>query len=82
MNISLNRLHCGEKGEVVDIRHDTHMNRRLQDLGVVENATIQRINAAPGGDPVVYLICGAMIALRNADSAKIVIKKSSKEGSL
>ncbi len=75
MNISLNCLNRGEKGRVITISPACPIKRRLQDLGVLEKTTIECITPAPGGDPVAYLICGAMIALRNKDSSNIIVQK-------
>ena len=77
MTFTLNELAQNEIGKVIRLTNSSHMKRRLQDLGVVESAKIQRLHSAPGGDPTVYIICGSMIALRKTDAEKILVKKVS-----
>ena len=50
------------------------MRRRLQDLGLAEGREILCLGRSPLGDPAAYLICGAAIALRRADSRQIEVE--------
>jgi len=62
---------CG--AEVLALHVDGAMRRRLLDLGVTPGARVDCLFAAPSGDPVAYLIRGAVVALRNADAARISV---------
>lgn len=50
------------------------MRRRLQDIGLVDGTYIKCLRKSPSGDPVAYLIRGAVIALRNKTSADIILE--------
>ena len=49
------------------------MRRRLLDIGLVEGTNIECLQKSPAGDPVAYLIRGAVIALRAEDSAAVLV---------
>lgn len=48
------------------------IRRRLIDIGLCEGTTVKCLHKGLGGDPVAYLINGAVIALRNIDAEKIL----------
>lgn len=50
------------------------MRRRLQDIGLIDGTEVVCLRKSPSGDPVAYLIRGAVIALRSEDSSKILIE--------
>ena len=52
------------------------MRRRLQDIGLIEGTNITCLQKSPTGDPVAYLIRGAVIALRSEDSSQVVVQYS------
>lgn len=76
MNKTLNRLEVGECAIILNINAKGSMYRRLLDLGLVAGTLVRCIMKAPSGDPSAYLIRGAVIALRDEDSAKIEVKAS------
>ena len=47
---------------------------RLQDIGLIEGTEVLCLQKSPSGDPVAYLIRGAVIALRGEDSSKIILE--------
>lgn len=47
--------------------------RRIMDLGLCEGSDIKPILKSPFGGPVAYLICGALIALRGCDAARVTV---------
>ena len=51
------------------------MRRRLQDIGLVEGTRVECLQKSPSGDPVAYLIRGAVIALRSEDAGKILVER-------
>lgn len=73
--ISLNQIKQGETAAAVRISGDAGMVCRLTDMGLVENAPIECVGRSPLGDPSAYLICGAVIAIRAADAAKITVRR-------
>ena len=50
---------------------DGEQRRRLQDIGLIEGTSVRCLQKSAGGDPVAYLIRGAVIALRQEDTQRI-----------
>ncbi len=71
---SLNDMGAGESATVRRICTRGDMRRRLLDLGFTEGAAVSCVAVSPFGNPKAFLIRGAVIALRAADSADILIK--------
>ena len=73
INYTMNSLEEGRWGRVIRLDTKGDMRRRLQDIGLVEGTTVKCLRKTPSGDPVAYLIRGAVIALRSADSSEIYL---------
>lgn len=71
---NLSDLDVGDIAQVVSILPCSAIRRRLQDIGLVEGTKVQCLHKSPSGDPVAFYIRGAVIALRNEDSANILIQ--------
>ena len=71
----LSDLSEGEKARVVRLKNKKDIKRRLQDIGVVPGTIIKCVLKSLLGDPVCYLIKGALIAIRNEDSDKISVEE-------
>ena len=67
----LSRLPEGGEAFVRALRLGGGIRRRLQDLGLVAGTRVTCIQRAAAGDPTAYRIRGAVIALRQADTARI-----------
>lgn len=72
--LTLNRIRQGEKARVKALSSTGSMRRRLLDIGLVEGTWVECLQRSPAGDPVAYLIRGAVIALRAADSSHILVE--------
>jgi ferrous iron transport protein A len=70
---ALNKLGVGKSAKVIDIFCADTMKRRLNDFGLLEGTDIRCLQKSPAGDPVAYLIRGAVIALRSDDTNKIIV---------
>ena len=70
----LNHLKEGQSARVTDILQEGSMRRRLQDIGIIEGTRIKCLQKSLWGDPVAYLIRGAVIALREEDSDQILVE--------
>ena len=68
---SLALLQEGEGAHVAEILATGAMRRRLQDIGLVPGTWVRCLQRSPAGDPVAYLIRGAVIALRRRDSSLV-----------
>ena len=73
MTMELRALRPGEAARVTGLEIAPGMRRRLLDLGFTEGAKVRCLFAAPGGDPKAYWVRGAIIALRQADAARVTI---------
>ncbi len=73
IQIKLNQLPIGRKGSAVSLESDGMTRRRMLDLGIVEGTEIEALYKSPSGNPVAYLIRGAVIALRSDVSEKITV---------
>ena len=75
-NIPLNELKVGQRGTVSQLLSDTSMRRRLQDIGLIEGTKVECIQKSPSGDPIAFLIRGAVITLRTEDSSSVLMSLS------
>lgn len=71
--IPLSQLPLGTKASVTSLLSDGAARRRMLDLGVIGGTEIEPLYKSPSGNPVAYLIRGAVIALRSDVSAKIMV---------
>ena len=71
--IPLNQLPVGTRASVTSLLSDGAARRRMLDLGVIGGTKIEPLYKSPSGNPVAYLIRGAVIALRADVSAKIMV---------
>ncbi len=71
---SLDKLGRGECAIVKSLRAAGSLRRRLQDIGFVEGERVTCVTVSPFGDPRAYLVRGAVIALRQDDSAAVEIE--------
>lgn len=72
--IPLNQLPIGRKANVTALETDGTVRRRMLDLGIIDGTEIEPLYKSPSGNPVAYLIRGAVIALRSDVSEKIMVK--------
>ncbi len=63
----------GSSATVRRLLGEGSMRRRLQDIGLIEGTSVLCLQKSPSGDPIAYLIRGAVIALREEDSSKIIV---------
>jgi ferrous iron transport protein A len=74
--IPLNKLPLGKKTRVSQLISDGASRRRLLDLGIIDGTEIEPLYKSPSGNPVAYLIRGAVIALRTDVSDRILVSVS------
>ena len=71
--VRLSIVHEGKTVMVRELLTTGSMRRRLLDMGLIEGTRISCLQKSPAGDPVAYLIRGAVIALRSEDSSQILV---------
>lgn len=72
--IPLNCVPIGQKCKVKLLTSDGILRRRLLDLGVINETVIESLHKSPSGDPIAYLIRGAVIALRSEVASMILVE--------
>lgn len=72
-NHSLYDLKQGQKAKVKSLLSTGSIRRRLQDIGLIEGTEVECLQKSPAGDPVAYLIRGAVIALRSEDASNVLL---------
>ena len=69
-------LQPGQSATVRSVCAPDGMQRRLRDLGLIENTRVVCLGRSPMGDPSAYLIRGTVIALRRCDCRGIRVAVS------
>ena len=75
MKISLCSLNEGESATVEKLSLSGDIYRRLTHLGLIKGTKVECLHKSPAGNPIAYLIRGAVIAIRNEDAEKISVSK-------
>jgi len=76
--IPLDKLPVGSLGKVRKLTARGSTRRRMLDLGLIHDTTVEPLIKSPAGDPVAYQIRGAVIALRSEEASKILIESVEK----
>ena len=79
MKFTLNTLSLGCSGAVDALNFEGVHKFRMIDLGFVPGAIVKALHRSPAGDPTAYYIMGAVIALRDEDASKIIIRSLDKQ---
>ncbi len=74
--ITLNQLNLWDSGTVKEIFADGQLKRRFLDIGIIKGSKIKCVAISPQGDPKAFFVRGAVIALRNEDSALVEMEDS------
>ena len=74
MEIQLDMMQEGQRGEISSVRFSGAMRRRLIDFGLIEGTRICCLRRLPFGGPALYLVRGTMLALRKRDSRYICVE--------
>ena len=72
--MNLFNLKVGQKFLIDKVYENGNIKRRLLDIGLIENTTVECVGVSPLGDPKAFLIRDAVIALRKVDCSNILIK--------
>lgn len=74
--MALCALRPGERAVVCRLLSAGGLRRRLMDIGLIPGGTVQCVGRSPGGDPAAYRIRGAVVALRDADAAQVLVQRT------
>lgn len=72
----LDTANVGSFVTVEDLSSTGMLRERMLALGLTKGAKIEVIRKGPSGDPTVYNIRGAMIALRREEASLIIINNN------
>lgn len=73
-------LRPGEGGIVRQLNTVGSMRRRLIDLGMIPDGAVVCVGVSPAGDPAAYGVRGAVVALRQADAATVLVQRWEGDG--
>lgn len=71
--MTLDQTPVGKRVRILSLSHTGAMRRRLQEIGLTPNTTVECVGKSPGGDPLAYLIRGAVIAIRADDGRGVEV---------
>lgn len=74
-HINLSELSKGKRARVLLTQGDAPLKQRFEDLGISQGTEILCVMKSPLGDPVAYLIRGALIAIRKEDASNILVEQ-------
>jgi ferrous iron transport protein A len=72
---SLAHLRRGEEGVLSSMDLPEELSQRLMELGFYPGTSIAAAGCAPGGDPRVYRVDGAEVALRLETARRVGIRR-------
>lgn len=72
--IPLHELPVGSFAKVKKLTAEGIARRRMLDLGLIDDTTIESLRKSPAGDPIAYEFRGAVIALRSEEASKILVE--------
>ena len=73
MTQKLSELKKGQSGKVTELHNTGDIRRRLLDLGFTPGSIVRCTGKSPLGDPTAFSVRGTVIAIRRADSEKIIV---------
>lgn len=72
--IPLDKVPVGSVCRVISILKSSKLKMRLLDLGIVPDSKIEILRENLGKTSVAYGVKGTVIALRNEDAEKVIVK--------
>ena len=70
----LSEMKVGEKGKISRVGGSGQVNRRILDMGVIPQSTVEIERVAPMGDPIWIRIKGYSLSLRKEEAANISVE--------
>lgn len=69
----LSDIRPGQKAQILTLCAKDDIRRRLLDIGLIEGTEVECLGKSPCGDPIAFLIRGAVIAIRKEDCNNITV---------
>jgi len=73
--MTINDLHPGESGTVVQIASEGVVRRRLLDMGITPGIRVTLLRTAPLGDPVVIELRGNALSIRKSEAGCVTVRE-------
>lgn len=73
--MTLADLAKGESRNVVSVKGDDAITRRLMEMGVIPGVSVRMIKSAPFGDPLEINVRGYSLALRRNEAESVKLEK-------
>ena len=77
--MTLNQLPYGETAEIVSINAAMPLRQRLLEMGLTPRTRVEKIKAAPLGDPVELYLRGYALTMRLEDLERVKISVTDDE---
>lgn len=74
MSTTLDTLHEGQRGRILEIVGADGIAVRLMEMGLIDGENIEVLGFAPLGDPIEFLIRGYRLSLRKNEARRIVVE--------
>jgi Fe2+ transport system protein FeoA len=71
--MTLKDLNSGEKAEVIEIKGENALRRRIMDIGILPGVCIEIAKRAPLGDPIQVSTGECDLIIRKSEAEKIII---------
>ena len=75
MLIPLDKIDCCQSATIYSINNGLNIKTRLMDMGVCEGTKITKVFESPLRNPCAYKVRNTVIAIRNNDASKIMVKQ-------
>lgn len=73
--MTLDKLKVGQKAKIKHLGGQGAIRRRLLDLGLTPNTTINIVKVAPLGDPILVHLRGYQLTLRKEEARHIHVER-------
>lgn len=70
----LSEMKPGEKGRISQIGGSGQVHRRILDMGVIPQTTVEVERVAPMGDPIWIRLKGYQLSLRKNEAANVYVE--------
>jgi len=70
----LSEMKAGEKGKISQVGGSGQVHRRILDMGVIPQTTVEVERIAPMGDPIWIRLKGYQLSLRKEEAANVYVE--------
>lgn len=72
---SLSKLQPGERGQIIGIKGQSSVKKRIRDMGITGGTVVEVVRIAPLGDPIEVKVKGYHLTLRKEEAQDISVKR-------